>query len=390
MSRVQNETALQQLNAEEIRQLAEVQQTPSVSFYLPTWESGRETRQGRIRLGNLLDTAKSKFQEAFPDQALEGLEDVAAKVDDEQFWQHQGKGLAIFCYADQCHMYQLHHDTDEAVSVGQTLQLHPLVCQLSCAQQYHVLALTWEKAELYQGDHDALKLVENDPWPASFDDLVTPRDPETQLQHHGHESNHAGGAVETTMYHGHGDGEEKVEADRRNYLTRVAQLLKKELQGSHGPLLVVATDEVHGHFHQECEHQNQHHVSGSPAGMDAHQLHQKVHASVEEVLAQPSRSWEESIGNRKARQQASTDTREILHAAELGRIEALLVPQRFTVWGQFDMEQRKLERHIHRKDDSIDLTNQAIVQTLLHGGTVDCLPEDDMPDNADMAALFRY
>jgi hypothetical protein len=37
-----------------------------------------------------------------------------------------------------------------------------------------------------------------------------------------------------------------------------------------------------------------------------------------------------------------------------------------------------------------DLIEQAVVRTMLNGGTVYAVPEVEMPDRAPVAALFRY
>jgi hypothetical protein len=37
-----------------------------------------------------------------------------------------------------------------------------------------------------------------------------------------------------------------------------------------------------------------------------------------------------------------------------------------------------------------DLIEQAVVRTMLNGGTVYAVPGDEMPDRSAIAALFRY
>lgn len=386
MSPTDTALQLQPLKQETIQQLAKVSQPNCVSILMPTWESGRETRQGRIRLGNLLD----EVQKTTSAEQVPALKQIASLVDNESFWQHQGKGLAIYCYGDQCDLFRLHHNVEQQCQVGDRLLIQPLACQQACARSYLVLALTWEAAQLFEANHDEMSEVESDDWPATFEDLITPRDPETQLQHHSHDNTYTGGGDTTTMYHGHGDGEDKTDADRKNYLSRVAELLGHYHYDSDTPLIMMATDEVHGHFQSETDEKFLAHVSGSPANQSASSLHKKVQSVAEKQLAASRKTWQDRLEAGHSNNQVKTDLQDIALAAVDGRVDLLLIDREAKAWGTFDTNQRTIAVSESPQSDDQNLVNLAVVEVLNHGGTVHCVTPDDLPGDNGWAAVLRF
>jgi hypothetical protein len=69
-----------------------------VSLFLPTCRAGRETRQGRIRLKNLLREAERRLLACRlrSTEVKEVLEPIRALVEDALFWRDQRDGLALF------------------------------------------------------------------------------------------------------------------------------------------------------------------------------------------------------------------------------------------------------------------------------------------------------
>jgi hypothetical protein len=70
---------------------------PRVSIYLPTHRTGREIRQGPIRLKNLLRDAQSGLQDLGLSERDAGrqLHPAASLVNKTSFWEQQQDGLAM-------------------------------------------------------------------------------------------------------------------------------------------------------------------------------------------------------------------------------------------------------------------------------------------------------
>ncbi|MBD3425172.1 MAG: hypothetical protein GF417_12115 [Candidatus Latescibacteria bacterium] len=88
---------------------------------------------------------------------------------------------------------------------------------------------------------------------------------------------------------------------------------------------------------------------------------------------------------------SSSDLGEVVPAAHFGRVEILFVHVRKHVWGTFDPESGEVEISEAETVSNDDLIDFAAVQTLLHGGTVFAVEEENMPDGEkEVAAVFRF
>jgi hypothetical protein len=59
-------------------------------------------------------------------------------------------------------------------------------------------------------------------------------------------------------------------------------------------------------------------------------------------------------------------------------------------WGNFDPQANELKIHADAEPGDEDLLNSAAIQTLLNGGSVYAVEPDQVPDQALLAAVFRY
>ncbi len=95
---------------------------------------------------------------------------------------------------------------------------------------------------------------------------------------------------------------------------------------------------------------------------------------VRSVTTGPARHALERFDKLVGTGHASTDVREIVRAASAGRVEHLFLLENGALPGAVDA----------------DLLDTAAVQTLLHGGGVQTLPEASMPSGGPICAIFRY
>src|SRR5574339_560142 len=97
------------LSRVELESLMNPSEGAHVSLFMPTYRVGRETRQNRIRLKNLVREAEKQLIELgyrVPDaQAL--LQPAEALLGPTDFWRYAGDGLAIFLSKDTTRQYSL-------------------------------------------------------------------------------------------------------------------------------------------------------------------------------------------------------------------------------------------------------------------------------------------
>src|SRR5690606_15766891 len=109
------------LSQEEVKTLARHEQAgPCVSIFMPTHRLGPETRQDPIRLKNLVATAEERLisggLRAPKARAL--LEPAHTLIDDNDFWQQQRAGLALFLGPDLFRPFRLPFQLEERLVVG--------------------------------------------------------------------------------------------------------------------------------------------------------------------------------------------------------------------------------------------------------------------------------
>ncbi|GAA4467929.1 hypothetical protein GCM10023156_58470 [Novipirellula rosea] len=359
---------LQPLDDQNLKELASVSAYPCVSILMRTHRSGRETQQGPIRLKNLLKEASEKLKAAGHDDGI--LDELASKTNQHDFWQHQGEGLAIYLTPDDYRMFRLNHSVDEQVYIGEMFLLQPLVRESNSTGKYFVLSLSWEEAKLYRADSTTFNLVETTALPAKFHELVLPRDPEESLQNTSHRSVGNTVGTSTAMFHGQGEGEDMIAADRDQYLSLIGDEVTAAIYNTGLPLVVVATHEVTGHFEATTKVQVDARVDGSPSEWSSDEMQKHAHTAIEPLLQANHSEFIERFGTTVAESQGSDDLDEVLQAAKNGRIDSLMACNHA---------------------DHCDKTNQAVVETLRGGGNVLQGDQESMPgDDAVIAAIFRY
>jgi hypothetical protein len=86
----------------------------------------------------------------------------------------------------------------------------------------------------------------------------------------------------------------------------------------------------------------------------------------------------------------STDIKEAVPAAYYGRVEQLFVAVGVQQWGSFDPNNNTIDLHCEAELGDEDLLDSAAIQTILNGGTVYAVEPGNVPDEALLAAVFRY
>lgn len=86
----------------------------------------------------------------------------------------------------------------------------------------------------------------------------------------------------------------------------------------------------------------------------------------------------------------TTFLQDVIRAAYEGRIAQLYVAKGQLLWGHYTAKPQ--QSVLHREEEPGDdcLTNQVVVQTILHGGEAYVVDREKMPAEGEMAAVLRY
>ncbi len=368
-----------------LNELAAVEQERCVSILMPTHATGKETRQDPIRLANLLDDVQDQLKAQGMRRAdIETLLQPARAVETQpNFWQFQGASLAIYLADGLVRMLRLPEAVDESVVIGPHFNIKPLLGSMASSKPFYVLAITKEHAHLYRGTRTDFEEIQTEGLPLAAADVVGIREPEPALQHHGGKARRGGrgdrgfrGDAGQASYHGHGEGEVKIEADTIHYLKVVAEHVADYLYGDESPLVLAADISIVGWYRRE-------HLRGrlidsdhveSPDALKLNEIHQQAWKIAAPALEADLAALLDRFGTAAAAGRAVHGYGEVATAAAQGKVDILFFDPRAVQlgWlGEGGTEAHLIDR-LEKTDDkqthAEDLVNRAVVDTLKASG----------------------
>jgi hypothetical protein len=328
-----------------------------VTIYLTTFSSGiavNEQNDKKAFKDALLQARESMEQlkiEGVIDDILQPAEQL---LEDDEFWRHQRRGLALFLAPDTHSCCLLPYDPGSVVHVHTSFILMPLVPMLMQGESYFLLVLSKHAAQLYQGRKFELERIDIPDMPRGMEDGEKPG----ILQYFQEVDRTLRTAIPGT-------------SNQPLLLAGVEYLLPLYREVNTYPHLIA--EELHGNF----EHMAQN---------DLFELAQKKMAP---WFAEERRK---AFQNRADHGGAPVTTflQDVIHAAYEGRIAQLFVARGPLVWGHYTAKPEAPVLHKEEEPGDDCLTNQAVVQTILHGGEAYMVDPEKMPAGGEMAAVLRY
>ncbi|MBD2059731.1 hypothetical protein H6F88_27695 [Oculatella sp. FACHB-28] len=382
------------LSIEELKELVDQPQGLCVSIYMPTVQLGSETQQNSVRFKNLIRQAQAELEkyESPPLDPGEFLQPAIA-LDTDEFWQHQDAGLALFVSEGFFRFYRVPLEMIELVVVSNRFHLKPLIPLLGGDNRFYILTLGQRDVRLVEANRYSItREVEIEGLPKDMDEALqydeTSKDQQRRQEGGAGRAGLQGGG----SYHGQGADRENVKEDLLQYFHLVDKALHDFFRNRRSPLVLAGVNYLLP-IYQEANTYNfiveegiQHNVKER----SAEELHAEAWAIVGPQFEADQQKaidyYHESIANGKG----SNDLNEVIQGAFYGRVEQLFVPVGVQKWGHFDPDSMQLEMHNETQPGDEDLLNAAAIQTVLHGGTVYAVEPEGVPDEAPVAAVFRY
>ncbi len=379
------------ITIDQVKQLAEGNSGPRVSLYMPTHRAGAEIEQDPIRLRNLLRQAEEKLKAdgmRTPD-IRSMLQPAYDLLPDSLFWEHLSDGLAIFFTQDEHHLFRLPIDLEEQVILSDRFYLKPLLPYFMDDGLFYILALSQDEVKLIEATMHTVGEVPMRDMPQSLAELLQFDEFEQNLQFHTSTAPPAAGRP--AMFHGHSD-EDEIKPRILQWFQRIDEALPEFLADRETPIVLAGVEFLIPLYHDAnslCCVLNDA-IEGNPEELSAKQLHARALDIIRPHFAQSRQQaqdrYHESVGTGLATAQLE----EVVLAAHYGRVSTLFVARDAQVWGTCDPDNSHVVVHSSQEEDDHDLLELAAVQTLLHGGRVYAVTPEEMPDNASLAAIFRY
>jgi hypothetical protein len=377
------------LTKSDLRALVINARSPCVSLYLPTHRAGAETLQDPIRLKNLLREAEQKLEAAgLPSSdAEELLKPARALLEDYDFWQHQGDGLAIFSSPDLFRTYRLQLRVPELAIAADSFHLKPLLPLITENGHYFILALSQSRARLFRATRDSISEMAVPRMPASLTEALEGGVAERQLQHHS-----AAAGRQTAILHGQGGGEEDRKDMLLSYFRQVDEAVQDVLWEDRMPVVLATVDYLFPIYRQASSNLEllEDWVSGNPDNLTPQELHEMAAPIASAHFRKTREKAADEYLQLWYTQRASNTLEEVLPAAWHGRVRHLFVAKGTQIWGRFNPATSETAVSDQPAPQDQDLLNLAAIDTFLAGGTVYAVPQDEVPGRRHVAAVFRY
>ena len=384
------------LKQADLKNLIETTGKWCASLYMPTHRFGREQQQDPIRFKNQIAEAEGKlldFGLSRP-EVKELMLPAKSLLKDNDFWQHQSDGLAVFLSPGFSRTYRLPSRFDELAVIAKNFHIKPLLPLLSKDGKFYILALSMNQVQLFLGTRYTIDKVDLDDIPTNMQEALWMDDPEKHSDFHTGTGNTTSAGMRQAIFHGHGAKEAEEKNNILRFFQHVDRGLKNLLEEKDVPMVLAGVDYLLPIYHETNSHTGllDKGLEGNPEDVPEKELHKLAWKLVEPIFNEDQKQaigrFEQLHGQES--ELVSTDLRSIIRAAHYGRVNTLFVRSGLQLWGRFDAPKNTLEHHQEFHPGDRDLFDLAAVNTLLTGGTVYVMEPDKMPEKAQLAAIYRY
>ncbi|MBK8901627.1 MAG: hypothetical protein IPM53_10625 [Anaerolineaceae bacterium] len=394
------------LNQHELKHLIAPQEGVHVSMFMPLESEPDKLKKNQIRLQNLMKQGRQMVTaedflppdvtrpdwDAFFQPVAELTADNPYTGDNSPGMAEQG--LALFLGPERHHIYHLPLSFDEGIVVGPRFHITPLLPLLDENGRFYLLTLSQNQVRLWHGTRLSLEPVDVPNLPAGADAALSLEDPERELQFHTSTTSGvtpADGGDRPAVFHGHDANTDKKDTMLR-YFREVNKALQNVLTDEEAPLILAAVEyawpiykEANTYFYLLDEG-----IAGNPEHLNRQELHTRAWNLMRRHLEKTRQSVNEQYQSVAGTEKTSELLTEIVPAAAYGRIDTLFVNEQAHQLGSFNYSTGEVE--IAEADDFAceDLVNLVAASTLQNGGKVYAFQPDEMPTDANLAAIFRY
>ena len=392
------------ISNEELRNLLTERESYACSIYMPTEYKGQETQQNPIRFKNHLNKLEAQLVERGmeKDKIRRLLEPGYHLVNDNDFWKHQGKGLAVFLSEDGIRTYRLPAAFPEMAVANNCFHIKPLLPLLSEDGRFYILAISQNEVRLLEASRFNVRRVESNRIPESMEDALGLLEQDRSLRAYPGNStpglsraaHRKGGGM---MFTGGGGGQDAQEEKLRiaEFLNIVDRAVRQYIDdGTHAPLVVAGVEYLHPIYKEQSEYPNviTGQITGNQEMISDEELHARAWKVVEPYFRQRLKRVKDSYLTHAGRKDglATNKLREIVSAAYFQRVESLIVAADAEQWGKFDPNSGKVTLNKQRKSDSEDMVDFAARHALLNGAEVYAVDRQQVPNGGIAAATFRF
>jgi hypothetical protein len=251
-----------------------------------------------------------------------------------------------------------------------------------------VLALSKDEIRLLEGTRYSVAEVELSGVPESLAEALAMDEPRRQ------QLRAVGKSSAGSIIQGYGESSDTAEKQLLRFFQRVDRGLRDLIADKQIPLVVAGVDYLLPIYRDAntYPHLVEQGLTGNPETLSARELHNRAWELVEpqfnQELEEQIALYHQLAGREDAR--ASTSLKQILIGAHQGRVATLFVALHTRLWGNYYPDKPAVHVHPEMQPGDQDLLDLAAVQTFANGGQVFAIPQDDIPGDEPLVAIFRY
>ncbi|MFH5832143.1 hypothetical protein ACG2F4_17495 [Halalkalibaculum sp. DA3122] len=360
----------------------------SISIFLPTHKTGEEVQQDPIRLKNKLnnieaDLSESGMKKSEIDNLLEGPRKL---LDQPLFWQHNDRGLALFLAEDYFEYFRVPLDFNPRYLIDNYFLVTPLLPMITLEGTFCILVISQKKVRLLKATRDSVEALSLTDSPTSIEEFKQYDVVQRNLQHH------SGQGQGPAIFHGQGSGSDYDRKIVEEYLKTVETEVTNIMRRRNDPLILAGVDEAVS-IYRKSNHYSRlldSSIKGNPDPKSDEEIRDEGWEIIKSYFLKDMYSDIERFGDLSGSMKRSEDLSYIVEGAYYGKIDSLFVPIGEHSWGKFDAVNDVVHLSHEQENGEHDLINLAAIKTITQGGDVYALHRDDMPNNAYIAAIFRY
>jgi hypothetical protein len=377
------------LRPEKIADLAGAQ-APCVTILLPAYRPGAQAKSMGVMLRTYSQDVERQLnaRRVAQSQITDFVEPLLRLADAPEFHAGSHRGRAIFRSPEVFTVLNGIEPLKPALTVAGSFELRAVLSELNQPAEFFILRLSQKAVELWRCAGLEAKPIELPKGvPRTLDEALEFKPPDHDLENR----SSAGASVGNMpgVRFGTGSDRERSHAYLADFYRAVDRGVRELGRGGDAPLVLAGVDEDTSLYRSVSDYPTllTETIHGSAtAPMSPDELFTRGYSIVRSGSTGRAVAGLMEMKERMAPTRFSANLDTILHAASDGRVGWIYLNQDARVFGVFDRAQQERGRDWGEED----LLNLAAVETLRHGGSVFSLPADKMPDNAAVAAIFRY
>jgi hypothetical protein len=380
-----------------LTELLAFDEQPSLSLYMPTHRTFPERSQDPIRYKNLVRELQVQLEQQHPDlDNTSLLEPFLALVDDQDFWNSNRDGIAVFGAPDYFKVIAVNQRLPECAFANSHPYLKPLLRLAQSTERYQALCLTRNEVWLYEGSSQQLEKIElSQEVPRNQEEALGEDLTSGDQQGFPNGFSRSSERGDPMMHESAGGGkQDEINLDRERFFRAVDKaILEHHSQPSGLPMILVALPENQAVF-RAVSHNSQllgQGIDADPSRMSVEEL--RVHCSKlmdhshSDRIVDSLNRYGVAVGQGRAVDNLAA----IAKAAWESRVALLLVEAERQVPGELDPDKGKLIIDETGDAQATDVLDELILVVTRQGGDVVVVPpEHVMPTDTGAAAVCRF